>query len=422
MNHFNSIRELLNTLSRGNKLIAEMFEKRKLPAYRYEYAVELMENKEEVIKLLLSKNIIVQNGTFLELDDQFLHFFEDILEVNEEINISYINENIQQIKEYATYYLQSNTENERFKYLRNVKSVLLKIGRSTLRNIVDLNRNIDNAFKTEPNYKIKLTKLENYKQKLEAIQTFIEQTERLLNEDELTFFKLATDEGLKEIRIQLVLDLTESRQNLIETRQQIIEYINQIKYQSKFIEKLKQLKYLRDQFEIRHKTNIREVLMQNNALVFETRPSYRLKLSIDNLQKDEYHSLIKKVRSRYQSTINPVKQLAESLSEQDRALQTEQEIFIDLFKIRNDFIRSQQHLFDFLLHYPFVREVTLDERVTIYCQLISRFEDELEVSDEFQKHDKIEYAVVYPTVYTNIPSTGYADVPVRPSPSVIRIP
>jgi hypothetical protein len=39
-----------------------------------------------------------------------------------------------------------------------------------------------------------------YKQRLESIQVLIEQTERLINEEELTFFKLATDEGLKEIR------------------------------------------------------------------------------------------------------------------------------------------------------------------------------------------------------------------------------
>ena len=396
MNHFNSIRELLNTLSRGNKLIAEMFEKRKLPAYRYDYAVELMDNNEDVIKLLLSKNIIVQNGAYLELDDQFLNFFEDILEVNEEINISYINENIQQIKEYATYFLQSNTDSERFKYLRNVKSVLQKIGRSTLRNIVDLNRNIDNAFKTEPNYKIKLAKLENYKQKLEAIQALIEQTERLLNEDELTFFKLAADEGLKEIKTQLVLDLTESRHNLIETRQQIIEYINQIKYQSKFIEKLKQLKYLRDQFEIKHKTNILKILSQNNALAFETKPSYRLKLSIDNLQKDENYLLIQKVRKRYNSVVNPIKHSAESLSEQERLQEIEQETHIDLHKVRKEFKRSSQHLFDFLLNYQFTREVPFEERVTIFCQLISMFEDELDLSDDFLKYDKVEYAVVYP--------------------------
>ena len=88
MNHFNSIRELFNTLSRGNKLIAEMFEKRKSAAYRYEHAMELFEDNEDTIKLLISKNIILQNGAYLELDDRFLNFFEDILEVNEEINTS----------------------------------------------------------------------------------------------------------------------------------------------------------------------------------------------------------------------------------------------------------------------------------------------------------------------------------------------
>ena len=395
MNHFNSIRELLNILSRGNRLIAEMFEKRKLPAYRYEHAMGLLEDNEDTIKLLVSKNIIIQNGTYLELDDRFLNFFEDILEVNEEINTSYINENIQQVKEYAAYYLQSNTDSERFKYLRNVKSILQKIGRSTLRNIIDVNRNIDNAFKTEPNYKIKLAKLENYKQKLEAIQILVEQTERLLSEDEFTFFKIANDEGLKDIRNQLILDLTESRHNLIETRRQIIEYINQIKYQSKFIEKLKQLKYLRDQFEIKHKTNILQVLSENNALVFEKKPSYRLKLSIDNLQRDEIYALIQKVRSNYKSAINPLKNIAENLTSQDQKSETEKEIYIDLYKVRNDFKRSGKHLFEFLMNYQFVREVAFEERVTIYCQIISMFEDELDLSDEFLTQNNIEYAVVY---------------------------
>ena len=372
-----------------------MFEKRK-SVYRYEYAVELMDHQEDVIKLLLGKDIIIQNGSTLELNDQFLDFFADILEVNEEINLSYINEHIHQIKEYATYYLQSNTESERYKYLKNVKSILQKIGRSTLRNIVDLNRNIDNAFKTEPNYKIKLTKLENHKHKLEAIQSLIEQTELLLKEDELTFFKLATDENLKEIRTQLVLDLTESRQNLIETRQQIIEYINQIKYQSKFIEKLKQLKYLRDQFEIKHKTNIQYILSENNALVFENKPFYRLKLSLENLQKDEYYELIKKVRKRYKSTVNPESNAAGRLSKDDLQAQTEQEQFIDLYKIRNDFKRSGQELFTFLLHYDFVQKVAFEQLVTIYCQLISTFEDELEFSDNYLQFNNIEYAEVYP--------------------------
>jgi hypothetical protein len=204
-----------------------MFEKRKSLSYKYEYALEVMEGNEDVIKLLLNKNIIRQNGNLLELDDQFLKFFEDIMEVNEEINASYINENIRQVKdEYMLYYLQATTDSERFKYLKAVKSALRKIGRITIRNIVDLSRNIENAFKTEVNYKIKLSKLENYKLKLESIQQMVVQTEKLLIEDELTFFKTATDEELKYIKTELILNLTESRQNLIETRKQIIEYIN----------------------------------------------------------------------------------------------------------------------------------------------------------------------------------------------------
>ena len=137
---------------------------------------------------------------------------------------------------------------------------------------------------------------------------------------------MATDEGLKDVRTQLILDLTESRQNLIETRQQIIEYINQIKYQSKFIEKLKQLKYLRDQFEIKHKTNIREVLSHNNAIVFEPKTLYKWKLSIDNLGKDENRQLIIKVRNRYKSAINPTKQFAANLTSKDLELETEKEM------------------------------------------------------------------------------------------------
>lgn len=375
-----------------------MFEKRKSLSYKYEYALDVLENTEDVIQLLLSKNIIRQNGTYLELDDQFLQFFEQILEVNEEINTSYINENIKQIKdEYMLYYLQANSDNERYKYLKAVKSALRKIGRITIRNILDLNRNIENTFKTEPNYKIKLLKLENHKLKLVAIQQLIEQTEKLITEDELTFFKTASDEDLKSITIQLRLDLTESRQNLIEMRKQIIEYINQIKYQSKFIEKLKKLKYLRDQYEIKPKTNILEVLSNNHSTAFETKPSYPLKLSLAYLQQDEVYQIIKKVSKKYESGIKPLSQSAENLSADYLKPQTEKEIHINLREVKKNFAKSSKHLFGYVLDYQFPREASFEEKVTIYCQMISIFEEDFEVSENFNRHNEIEYAIVYPT-------------------------
>jgi len=374
-----------------------MFEKRKSLSYRYQYALDLMEGNEDIIKLLLSKNIIRQSGSLLELDDQFLQFFEEILEVNEEINTSYINESIRQVKdEYMLYYLQASSDSERFRYLRAVKSALRKIGRTTIRNIVDLNRNIENAFKTEPNYKIKLSKLENYKLKLEAIQQMIIQTERLLNEDELTFFRAATDEELKHLKTDLILELAESRQNLIEIRQQIIEYINQVKYQTEFIEKLRQLKYLRDQFEIKHKTSIMEVLSQTHSIAFEPKTAYSLKVSLESLQRDEVYQLIKKINLKYKSGINPKKSRAEDLSVEELKTETEKEIHVDLYEVKRKFAGSGKHLFDYVSGYEFSRDVSFDERVTIFCQIVSIFEEEFDVTESFERQGKVEYALVYP--------------------------
>ena len=374
-----------------------MFEKRNLLSYKYEYALDVLENNEDIIQLLLSKNILRQNGNYLELEDQFLQFFELILEVNEEINTSYINENIRQVRdEYMLYYLQANSDSERYKYLKAVKSALRKIGRITIRNILDLNRNIETSFQTEPNYKIKLSKLENHKLKLVAVQQLIEQTEKLINEDQLTFFKTATDEELKAITNQLRLNLTESRQNLIETRRQIIEYINQIKYQSKLIEKLRQLKYLRDQYEIKHKTNILEVLTNNHLIAFEPKPTFPLKLSIDYLQNDDIYQIIKRVSQKYKSDIKPIIKSAENISDDDLQVQTENETHVDLYEMKLNFLTSGKHLFDYVLEYQFPSEVPFGERINIYCQMISIFEDEFIISDNFNRLDKIEYALVYP--------------------------
>lgn len=397
MNHFHSIRELLNTLSRGHKLLAEMFEKRKSLSYKYEYALEVVDNNEDIIQLLLSKEIIRQNGSFLDLDDQFLQFFEQILEVNEEINTSFINENIRQVKEeYMLYYLKSNSEGEKYKYLKLVKSTLRKVGMITIRNILDLNRNIENTFKTEPNYKIKLLKLENHKLRLNAIQQLIEQTEKLILEDELTFFKTAADEELKLITIQLRLDLTGSRQNLIEARKQIIEYINQIKYQSKFIEKLRQIKYLKDQFEIKAKTNIIEVVTKSKSTAFDPKPAYPLRLSIDGLLNEEVRKSIEKIYDRNKPLIKPSAPIAIGITPDYLNQETEYEIAVNLDEIKNNFSASGNHLFDFILNYKFYREVAFEERVTIYCQLISMFEDEFDVTESFSRLNEIEYAMVYP--------------------------
>jgi hypothetical protein len=390
----NSVKELLNILHKSRDLLAEMFEKRKLFAYRYEDALEMFD--EETIEVLKGKNIIRQNGPNIEIDEQYLEFFEQILQVNEEINISYVNENIKEIKQNINYYLQETNSSRQFSYLKSIKSSLRKIGKITLRNIVDLNRNIDNTFKTEPSYKIKIAKLENYDRKRQDISLLIEQTDQLVSNDELTFFKTALDEELKQITNLLRLQMMDSRHNLIEVQKQIIEFLNQIRFQSKLLEQIRQVKYLKDQFELKGKTNFVEVIAETKDVFFEAKPAYPLKLSMERLHTDAAYESIVKVGKLLKGGKKLRLPLADAIATDYLQTNTEVEIYINLDELKNSFSASGNHLFDFILNYRFPREVPFDEKLTIFCQTVSLYENELDVRDDFKQYETFEYAIVYP--------------------------
>lgn len=392
MSYLTSLKELIHTLHWSKDLLIEMFEKRKSFAYKYDHAIEIL--TEDKIEILIAKHILRQNGSYLEIDDQFQQFFEQILEVNEEINTSFIHENIQQVKQQIDFFLQENNEHRKYTYLKKIKSALRKIGRITLRNVVDLNRNIENAIKTEPNYQIKIAKLEAFDEKRRTIYLMIEQTDKMVTEEELTFFTSALDEELKQVVIILRAQLTESRHNLIETQKQIIEYLNQVKYQSSVQEKIKQIKYLKDQFELKAKTNLSSILKEKNDVVFETRPVYSLKISLDYLHTDDGRQQIEKVFGKLKKGKKNLMQIAESIASDDLLPQTETEIFIDLEELKRGFNASSRHLFNFVMEYNYPREVNYEEKITIFCQMVSIFENELDIKDDYQHDEQIEYAIV----------------------------
>lgn len=216
MNTFSNLKEVIFALYREEKLLAEMFKRRKTNNYKYEYALELVEDNDSKLQFLIDRSVIRQNDSTLEIDDLYVNFFEQVLEANEEINTSYINENLEKVKQNIEYYFNEQNEQRKYEYLRVVKNTLRKIGIITLRNVVDLKRNIDNTFKSEPNYKNKKAKLINLDNKRKDITKLVEQTEQLITNDNITFFKTATDEELNRIIIQLKMQLHKCTHNLIE--------------------------------------------------------------------------------------------------------------------------------------------------------------------------------------------------------------
>jgi len=261
---------------------------------------------------------------------------------------------------------------------------------------IDLNRNIDNTFKTEPNYKIKLNKLENFDLKRMQIKDLIEQTDNLITTDELTFFTTALDVELNQIVNRLRLQLVDARHNISETHNQIIEYINQTKHKSQLLEKVKQVKYLRDMFELKSKTNFEEILMDSNAALFTGREQFKTRLSLEYLQTDQARDILENAVRKFKTKNKATVQLSEAISDNYLQTEEEQEQFIHLEDLKRTFTASGNHLYDFIMNYNFSREVDFSERVTLFCKIVSIYDKEFEITEKFGSRDNIEFAIIYP--------------------------
>jgi hypothetical protein len=397
VNTFNDIKELVSTLKREEKLIAEMFSKRKSIDYKYSDAIELVDHDENRIDFLIARSVLRENGGYLELDDQFLEFFEQVLDVNEEINLSYIDENIKTLKENIGYFLNENNEARKHNYLKLIKKFFRRIGIITLRSAVDIRRNIENTFKNEANYKNKQLKLQNLDQKRNLVEKLINQTLTLIDKEEYTFFNRALDEELKRVIVDLKYQLRECSHNLIEIEKQIIDYLNQIKHQGKFIEKLRKLKYLKDHFTIEAETDIKQIIASKNQVIFDKRMLEPLNLSIDLIRENEkVFDAIKRIAKNYKDRKQFKPEIAERISTELLEGTIEEEVMINLDEVRNQFLATSDHLFNFIMNYDFFKPVDFEDRVTIFCQIASQFERELIVEENFQIANGVEFALVYP--------------------------
>ena len=398
LSHFNSLDELIRALDRERKLLQGLFQDRKRLSFRYDLARELAMKKDESIEFLRRFGVIRENGDFVELEDVYLRFFEEVLEVNEEINVASVKESIGSLNAAIDYFLSENTPNRKYGYLRDVKRILRNIALTSLRNVIDLKRNIDNTYKNEPTFAIKKKKLVHLDEKRKDIAALVIECERVIDEKQSTFFLVAMDVQLMEMVTDVKLQLREVYHNLLELDRQIINYLNLIEYQNRLFEKVQKLKYMRDQMLLDTNTDIKAKLATHNPVWMEPRPRYKLKVSLSMLRNsDEGLKILQDVargksndRLRKGKLADPL--TAEELKEIQQVLQT-----VDIAEVKNAFMASGDNLFHFIMNYSGYRK-TMDEeeKLVLFCQLTAQYLDELTVSGDYRQYEDFEYPLIYP--------------------------
>ena len=385
--HFHSLEELIRALDRERKLLYALFQDRKRLSFRYNLAKELATKKDESLEFLRRFGIIHENGDFVELEDVYLKFFEEVLEVNEEINVASVKESIGSLNAAIDYYQSEKNATRKWGYLKDVKRILRNIALTTLRNVIDLKRNIDNTYKNEPTFVVKKKKLVHLDEKRKDIAALINECEKVIDEKQATFFLMAMDVELKEVY-----------HNLLELDRQIINYLNLIEYQNRLFEKVQKLKYLRDQMLLETNTDIKAKMDARNPVWMEPRPRYTLKVSLSMLRTtDTGLKILQDVakgksndRLRKGNLAEPLTK--EELTEQQKVLQT-----VDVREVKTAFMASGDNLFHFVMNYSGYRKQMADEeKLVLFCQIAAQYHDELVISEEYGRHGNIEFPFIYP--------------------------
>ena len=401
LSHFHSLDELIRALDRERRLLGALFQDRKRLSFRYDLARDLAARKDESLEFLRRFGVIRDNGDFVELEDVYLKFFEEVLEVNEEINVASVKESIDSLNAAIDYWQSESNPTRKYGYLRDVKRILRSIALTTLRNVIDLKRNIDNTYKNEPTFAIKKKKLVHLDEKRKDIAALINECERVIDEKQTTFFLAAMDVQLRETVTDVKLQLREVYHNLLELDRQIINYLNLIEYQNRLFEKVQKLKYLRDQMLLETNTDIRAKVAGRNPVWMEPRPRYVLKVSLPMLRSSDaglavLHDVAKgkgKGRLRKGNLADPL--TADELKDQQQVVP-----MVDVHEVKTAFMASGDNLFHFVMNYSaYCKPMADEEKLVLFCQIAAQYLDELYIGSEQRSHNGIDYPLIYPKTH-----------------------
>ena len=393
-----TVKDFIKLLNRNNELISLLFGQRKSGVKREEIENSPYTDSKRLDTLLHNEVVQETGHDIIRLNESISRFFEDFLNIGEQIDTAYIAEEIKRLNEHIGYYFEVGNAREKEKYLAEIKINLGRLNRDIEQNVIRLQSNIEMVYKTEQDFGIKEKKLNNYRDERDHIsRLLLEISSEVLESEGWKVLALNSyDEELDRIAYRLQVTISEASINLIKIQEDIIEYLRRIKYHSEVFKKVQRLKALKDQHELEYKTNIRSLIQNEHSLTLQKDLRFYTKFPLDVLEDDDSLELVKKVAGKLRSGLTQKAEAAPAIDERYLQIAEEAEIVPNFELLHEDFRRSDCDLFNFLQDYELSYEADVAARIKMFTQMISLYEKELSIRDELGLSESHEYALVFP--------------------------
>jgi hypothetical protein len=340
---------------------------------------------EEQYRKLVSLEILYEYENIVSLNDGVVAMFEDFMEIGE-VTPGFINDYINELKRHIRFYQDARE----IRFLRSIKKYLKRINSTLTREIIKLQKNVDDTYKNESNYRIKLQKLEDYREKRDTIIEFIRQTTAIVDETR-TLFNITNDTELFGIVSSLKASLIENLDFLIEIQTDITDFINKIQYQLDVYKKAQRLKEVKDHGTLHFKTNFREIISSINTLKHNGHKSPKTKIPVDFLYSDDGHVLCRRVAEKYKITRLMIRGVAGKMAGNFKEQGLVQQIKLDTEKLVDRFLaQNKTNLFEYLIDYKFPKAVgviSFEERLSLFVEIAMEYQNHLDFKYRLQYHD-----------------------------------
>ena len=340
---------------------------------------------QEQFQKLKSLDLVYEYENIISLNDAVVAMFEDFMEIGE-VTPGFINDYLNELNRHIRFYQEARET----RFLRSIKKYLKRINSALTREIIKLQKNVDDTYKNESNYRIKLQKLEDYREKRDTIIDFIKKTSDVVEETR-NLFSLTNDSELYGIVVSLKASLIENLDYLIEIQTDITDFINKIQFQIDVYKKAQRLKEIKDHGSLYFKSNFKEMVSGINALKHNGHKTPKTKIAIDFLYTDDGHVLCKRIAEKYKLTRLMVRGLADKMAGNFKDKGLEQQIKLDTEKLVERFlVQTKNNLFEYLMEYKFpkaIGTVTFEDRLSLFVEIAMEYQNNLDFKYRLQYHD-----------------------------------
>jgi len=363
------IQELYNFESRPDDAIRESYKNTKLDDAIHFDIIEYDEFNEE-----------------LSLSADTEEYYKTRLGQNDETNIGLIDEKLSRLETQLNFYNKRVKSSESTdKEVKSIYRILSQIPSLLKYNLFAITSSSIFAFKSEPNFDIKMDKLKICQNEISQLIDASQNIDELLK-TQYYFFKAMNSTKISSIVLRLKNNSIELEKSFIKLFDDIKNFINQSIKDGKFIKKLQTLKELKDENTLINSTNIQE-LSKDKLVVSKS-------VNIKKIHPDDkildYIDTIRKIIELRKIELNDTKQESVLEYDIDEIVRVERKLY-NYQKLNSDFLSQDENLILFLLG----ENIDKERLLGVFIRMLKNYSSKYEINDEeFIKIDDRKYIEV----------------------------